>query len=82
MIPLPKVFNVQIGDKMMPIHLVFGTFFGAYFKCNKHGHFSRECPLDKKNAASEHVNKVGQPLFKDKKVVNSAIVRESSHVCI
>lgn len=50
--PLPKMFDVHMGDRMLYIQLVFDTCFGACFKCNKHAHFVRECPLMSQN----HVN--------------------------
>ena len=51
-VELPKCFNVQIGDRMLSIKLVFGTFFGACFKCNRHGHFARECLVQKKQTGN------------------------------
>ena len=40
----PKSFNVFIDSVIISIKLSFGTFFGACFKCNRHGHYVRSCP--------------------------------------
>ena len=47
-VPTPKlmIINVEIGLKVIPLE--FETFFGACFKCNKLGHFAKNCTLAKK----------------------------------
>ena len=40
--PKSMAINVGVGYKIIPLH--FGTFFGACFKCNKFGHFAKQCP--------------------------------------
>ena len=51
--PKSMAINVGVGYKIIQLH--FGTFFGACFKCNKFGHFAKQCPTTK--ASKEKVLK-------------------------
>ena len=50
--PKSMVVNVGVDFKVIPLH--FKTFFGAYFKCNKFGHFAKQCPTTLANKEREH----------------------------
>ena len=51
--PPPKqmVVNVEAGLKVLP--LKFGTFFGACFKCNRFGHFAKDCEVTQEAKSEE-----------------------------
>lgn len=41
----PSNIVVNVGESLKVIPLKFGTFFGAWYKCNGFGHFARDCSL-------------------------------------
>ena len=51
--PKSMAINVEVGYKIIPLY--FGTFFGAYFKCNKFGHFAKQCPTTKESKEGKQV---------------------------